>query len=176
MVIIKFDATPFDFNTLGEDLKDLGVQCAIKKDVEKNEVILRFPDLHKIEDKDEEGIVVSTSYLKLVGNQSVYNGEDAEGNEIYIDKPIFEPFDFATLKATIESVKSAHDPTARAKKEANEEIYRQLKEKDLDLNRGTEDLIELLIIKDVITESELPQQLRDRKSEKENLRSQLQEI
>ena len=60
--------------------------------------------------------------------------------------------------------------------EVKSNILKQLSDLDRDLNRGTEDLLNTLLTKELITTDDIPQKTLERKGIKEALRIQLSEV
>lgn len=99
--------------------------------------------------------------------------EEVSGHTVYDiateqlpDEPRFCKYSTSTGKVTV-------DQAFKTQALADEAILVQLSALDSDMPRVSEDLIELLVSKGVISESELPQTAQDKLTNRRTLRGQL---
>lgn len=116
MIKLTYVKTNINANKLHEELGDLGIKYFVKSD--DTQFYLLFPDLIEQESDvlDVDGNLTDTviTYKKKIVSAVTEN--DEEGNETTKEVVTYEDFDMDTLKASIQSIIDAHDPTPNLEK------------------------------------------------------------
>jgi len=161
MIKLTFDRAGFDPNGLHDELGDLGEKYYLTHT--EAEITLMFPNIDKVELKDEEGNITDTVYKKPWVEKIIVDDVETEIQHI-------DDIDFDSLLATIEGVKNNHDPLKRQKRLDNEKLLKEIAETDSEFVRLVEDMATFLENNHGFS---IPQAQKDRIAERANKRSQL---
>ena len=106
-------------------------------------------------------------YNKLTLEKSTYQNIEKYSNDFTELAPPSQIYKWSGGKWIIDEIKQAE--------KEQKEIAQELASTDNEIIRGVEDLIDLLIAKNVIAENDLPQKLKEKLDNRKVLRSQINE-